>query len=179
MRLKRGVLAAALFALALVSSSLQTSESELCAPDGTRITGRSFTVPPGTVAYRFVRVSGTITFDSESTVDINVTTTAGVNVVDRRTFQVERDGVSFTLDDNLFGSLRRNRVVSIRRCRDTLEVEAVWEGKLGFVPLRVPLTVLLSEEPFDTQGQASQAIELKHDRTSDTGACARVGLGRQ
>ena len=149
MRLNRGALVT-LFALKLVSPSLQTSEGELCAPKGTHISGRSFAVPPGTVAYGFIRVSGTITFESESTVDINITTSAGVNVQAKRTFQVARDGVRFTLDDNLFGSLRRNRVVSIRRCRDTVEVEVVWEGKLGFVPLRVPLTVLLSEEPFDT-----------------------------
>ena len=105
-------------------------------------------MPAGTTAYSFIKVSGYVRFESDTLAEVNVTTSAGVTVAARREYDYHPDG-SVTLRDDRFGELRRTRVSSIEydAARKTLVVRAKWEGRLGFIPISVPLEVWLLPQP--------------------------------
>ena len=137
----------------------------------------SYWVPSGTVAYKVITLTGSIVV-RERSATINILASAGVTISDQRayTFSWNSDTASgagkrmgtLALDDNLFGSMKRTSVepVLYDEEKQTLTVNAAWQGRwLGF-NLYVPLTVVLvrdaesSEDKHEGSWQPSMATEL-------------------
>ena len=127
----------------------------------------TYKIPEGTVAYSVVRLTGDIKVlpvDEDATdgtgrrMGINVVSSAGINIVDERNYSFawlsgrsttpgSRVG-SMTLEDNLFGALRRTAVEPLEydEAQGTLVCNAAWEGRwLGF-NINVPISVTLTRD---------------------------------
>ena len=126
----------------------------------------SYWVPSGTVAYKVITLTGSIVV-RERSATINILASAGVTISDQRayTFSWNSDTASgagkrmgtLALDDNLFGSMKRTSVepVLYDEEKQTLTVNAAWQGRwLGF-NLYVPLTVVLVRD--------AESSEDKHE----------------
>ena len=127
----------------------------------------TFVVPAGTKAYKFVKVSGSmVVAGADATIDVQ--TSAGVTIVDTRSFttawqprNAAADGPAaggdggdggrvcrIALDDARFGALKRTEVseVVFDPAADTIQIRAAWKGRWMGMNLNVPVAVLLKRQ---------------------------------